>query len=132
VSGARSRLARGRCARAPPRRREPFFPTRARRRRAAGRLFLTAHAPPRSIKQLAKLLAAEAPACIKEVKIADFNGRKLAIDASMAIYQFLVRARRPARPRARGRARAAPPSSPPPPPRSPSAPPPRAAAPPRS
>jgi len=46
----------------------------------------------RSIKQLAKLLAAEAPACMKERSMAEFNGRKLAIDVSMAIYQFLVRA----------------------------------------
>ena len=54
-----------------------------------------AHLQPtaRSIKGLFKLLQESVPGCIKERTIGDYNGRKLAIDASMAIYQFLVRAR---------------------------------------
>ena len=43
-----------------------------------------------SIKQLTKLLSEFAPASVKEQTLADLNGRKIAIDASMAIYQFLV------------------------------------------
>ena len=52
------------------------------------------HSPSRSsIKQLTKLIGAYAPDAIKTQEMAAYNGRKLAIDASMAIYQFLVRAR---------------------------------------
>lgn len=39
---------------------------------------------------LAKLLADSAPQCSKEQKFEDYFGRKIAIDASMHIYQFLV------------------------------------------
>lgn len=35
--------------------------------------------------------ADEAPAAVREQELADFTGRKVALDASMAIYQFLVR-----------------------------------------
>lgn len=45
------------------------------------------------IKNLAKLLSDEAPASIKEVPLSSLQGRKLAIDASMAIYQFLIAVR---------------------------------------
>jgi hypothetical protein len=49
--------------------------------------------PARSIKQLSKLIGENAAAAIKEQAMGDFNGRKVAIDASMAIYQFLVAVR---------------------------------------
>lgn len=39
---------------------------------------------------LAKLLADHAPGCSKPQKFEDYFGRKIAIDASMHIYQFLV------------------------------------------
>jgi len=42
------------------------------------------------IKGLAKLLSDEAPESIKEVPLSSLHGRKIAIDASMAIYQFLI------------------------------------------
>eukprot|EP00956_Cyclotella_meneghiniana_P031535 scaffold83104_cov59-Cyclotella_meneghiniana.AAC.1 len=45
------------------------------------------------IKNLAKLLSDEAPASIKDVPLSSLQGRKLAIDASMAIYQFLIAVR---------------------------------------
>jgi len=45
------------------------------------------------IKGLAKLLADEAPDCIREVEFKSLHGRKIAIDASMAIYQFLIAVR---------------------------------------
>lgn len=45
------------------------------------------------IKGLAKLLSDEAPECIKEVSLSSLHGRKIAIDASMAIYQFLIAVR---------------------------------------
>jgi len=45
------------------------------------------------IKQLTKLLNEYAPAACKEQSLGDYNGRKIAIDASMAIYQFLVAVR---------------------------------------
>mmetsp|Transcript_19185 Transcript_19185/g.55834 ORF Transcript_19185/g.55834 Transcript_19185/m.55834 type:complete len:455 (-) Transcript_19185:211-1575(-) len=45
------------------------------------------------IKGLAKLLSDEAPECIKEVPLSSLQGRKVAIDASMAIYQFLIAVR---------------------------------------
>lgn len=45
------------------------------------------------IKQLAKLLSDEAPECIKELPLSNLHGRKIAIDASMSIYQFLIAVR---------------------------------------
>eukprot|EP00252_Welwitschia_mirabilis_P015842 TRINITY_DN35224_c0_g1_i1.p1 TRINITY_DN35224_c0_g1~~TRINITY_DN35224_c0_g1_i1.p1 ORF type:complete len:395 (-),score=81.55 TRINITY_DN35224_c0_g1_i1:82-1266(-) len=42
------------------------------------------------IKGLTKLLADNAPACMKEQKFESYFGRKIAIDASMSIYQFLI------------------------------------------
>jgi len=45
------------------------------------------------IKGLAKLLSDEAPDCIREVEFKSLHGRKIAIDASMAIYQFLIAVR---------------------------------------
>eukprot|EP00592_Proboscia_alata_P004191 CAMPEP_0194371126 /NCGR_PEP_ID=MMETSP0174-20130528/19500_1 /TAXON_ID=216777 /ORGANISM="Proboscia alata, Strain PI-D3" /LENGTH=440 /DNA_ID=CAMNT_0039148989 /DNA_START=59 /DNA_END=1381 /DNA_ORIENTATION=- len=45
------------------------------------------------IKGLAKLLADEAPGCVKEVPLSSLQSRKIAIDASMAIYQFLIAVR---------------------------------------
>jgi flap endonuclease-1 len=36
------------------------------------------------------LLQDEAPGCIKETEIKNYTGRKVAIDASMALYQFLI------------------------------------------
>jgi flap endonuclease-1 len=45
------------------------------------------------IKGLAKLLSDEAPDCIREVPLSELHGRKIAIDASMAIYQFLIAVR---------------------------------------
>ncbi|KAG6531809.1 hypothetical protein ZIOFF_005635 [Zingiber officinale] len=43
------------------------------------------------IKGLTKLLADHAPKAIKEQKFENYFGQKIAIDASMSIYQFLVR-----------------------------------------
>ena len=45
------------------------------------------------IKGLTKLLHEEAPRCFKEQAIDSLFGRKIAIDASMAIYQFLIAVR---------------------------------------
>mmetsp|Transcript_7255 Transcript_7255/g.14333 ORF Transcript_7255/g.14333 Transcript_7255/m.14333 type:complete len:446 (-) Transcript_7255:146-1483(-) len=45
------------------------------------------------IKGLAKLLSDEAPECMKEVPLSSLQGRRIAIDASMAIYQFLIAVR---------------------------------------
>ncbi|KAL7522061.1 hypothetical protein ACHAWX_006744 [Stephanocyclus meneghinianus] len=45
------------------------------------------------IKNLAKLLSDESPASLREVPLSSLQGRKLAIDASMAIYQFLIAVR---------------------------------------
>lgn len=42
-------------------------------------------------KGLTKLLADNAPKAMKEQKFESYFGRKVAIDASMSIYQFLVR-----------------------------------------
>ncbi|EKU22850.1 flap endonuclease-1 [Nannochloropsis gaditana CCMP526] len=42
------------------------------------------------IKGLTKLIADEAPEAIKEHKVEHYNGRTVAVDASMAIYQFLI------------------------------------------
>ncbi|XP_040952683.1 ubiquitin carboxyl-terminal hydrolase 14 isoform X2 [Gossypium hirsutum] len=41
-------------------------------------------------KGLTKLLADNAPKAMKEQKLESYFGRKIAIDASMSIYQFLV------------------------------------------
>lgn len=43
------------------------------------------------ISGLARLLSDEAPESMKEVDLDSLTGRKVAIDASMAMYQFLVR-----------------------------------------
>jgi len=45
------------------------------------------------IKGLAKLLSDEAPDSIREVPLSSLQGRRIAIDASMAIYQFLIAVR---------------------------------------
>eukprot|EP00912_Choanoflagellata_sp_UC4_P002019 UC4_evm9s1290 len=45
------------------------------------------------IKGLAKLIAERAPACMRENEMKNYFGRKVAIDASMSIYQFLVAVR---------------------------------------
>jgi len=45
------------------------------------------------IKGLAKLLSDEAPDSVKLVPLKSLHGRKVAIDASMAIYQFLIAVR---------------------------------------
>ncbi|KAL7565558.1 hypothetical protein ACA910_003830 [Epithemia clementina (nom. ined.)] len=45
------------------------------------------------IKGLAKLLSDEAPDSIRDVELKSLQGRKIAIDASMAIYQFLIAVR---------------------------------------
>ncbi|BDA49648.1 Flap endonuclease 1 [Coccomyxa sp. Obi] len=42
------------------------------------------------IKNLTKLLGDHAPGCCKEQKVENYFGRKVAVDASMHIYQFLV------------------------------------------
>lgn len=43
------------------------------------------------IKQLTKLIADNAPEAISYKKIESLSGRRIAIDASMSIYQFMVR-----------------------------------------
>ncbi|GFR74409.1 flap endonuclease 1, partial [Elysia marginata] len=45
------------------------------------------------IQGLTKLLGDHAPASMKEGDIKNFFGRKVAIDASMSIYQFLIAVR---------------------------------------
>lgn len=45
------------------------------------------------IHSLAKLIADQAPGSVKEGEIANYFGRKIAIDASMSIYQFLIAVR---------------------------------------
>jgi len=45
------------------------------------------------IKGLAKLIADVCPECIKEDKAANYFGRKIALDASMSLYSFLVAVR---------------------------------------
>ncbi|KAI6684495.1 hypothetical protein NL676_030408 [Syzygium grande] len=42
------------------------------------------------IKGLTKLLADNAPKAMKEEKLESYFGRRIAVDASMSIYQFLV------------------------------------------
>ena len=46
------------------------------------------------LQNLTKLLGDHAPGCCREQKIDNYFGRKIAIDASMHIYQFLVRLQR--------------------------------------
>ena len=43
-----------------------------------------------SLQNLTKLLGDHAPGCCREQKIDNYFGRRIAIDASMHIYQFLV------------------------------------------
>ncbi|SHO77787.1 5' to 3' exonuclease, 5' flap endonuclease [Malassezia sympodialis ATCC 42132] len=45
------------------------------------------------IKGLTSLLSDEAPSCIKQLDIKTLFGRKVAIDASMSLYQFLIAVR---------------------------------------
>lgn len=45
------------------------------------------------IKGLAKLLSDEAPDCLREVELKSLQGRKLGVDASMQIYQFMIAVR---------------------------------------
>jgi flap endonuclease-1 len=45
------------------------------------------------IHGLTKLLGDECPDCIKEFELDGLTGRKVAIDASMAMYQFLIAVR---------------------------------------
>eukprot|EP00041_Stephanoeca_diplocostata_P023220 m.565983 g.565983 ORF g.565983 m.565983 type:complete len:264 (+) comp22246_c0_seq9:94-885(+) len=45
------------------------------------------------IKQLSKVIGDHAPGAIKEGEIKNYFGRKVAIDASMSIYQFLIAVR---------------------------------------
>ena len=45
------------------------------------------------IKDLSKLIADAAPMAIKENEIKNYFGRKVAIDASMSLYQFLIAVR---------------------------------------
>jgi len=45
------------------------------------------------IHNLAKLIADQAPGAIKEGEMKNYFGRKIAIDASMSIYQFLIAVR---------------------------------------
>lgn len=45
------------------------------------------------IKGLSQLLADHAPGCMKENEIKNYFGRKVAVDASMCIYQFLIAVR---------------------------------------
>lgn len=47
------------------------------------------------IQGLTKLIGDHAPAAIKESEIKNFFGRKIAIDASMSLYQFLIAVMRP-------------------------------------
>ncbi|GBN16963.1 Flap endonuclease 1 [Araneus ventricosus] len=48
------------------------------------------------IQGLAKLIADNAPSSVKENEIKNFFGRKIAVDASMSIYQFLIAVRQEA------------------------------------
>lgn len=45
------------------------------------------------ITNLSKVLADHAPDCVKETEFKNYFGRKIAIDASMSIYQFLIQVR---------------------------------------
>ena len=46
--------------------------------------------PHYELQGLAKLLADQAPACVREQKFDSFFGRRIAVDASQHIYSFLV------------------------------------------
>lgn len=61
----------------------------------------TAAAPPTPAapQGLTKLLGDAAPGCMKEQKFENYFGRKIAVDASMHIYAFLVRAAGATQPR---------------------------------
>ena len=58
-------------------------------------LRLTASRPLFMLQGLAKLLADNAPQSFKESKFENYFGRKIAVDASMHMYQFLVISFRP-------------------------------------
>lgn len=45
------------------------------------------------IKGLSKLLGLEAPNCLREQEMKNYFGRKIAIDASMVLYQFMIAVR---------------------------------------
>lgn len=45
------------------------------------------------ILNLSKLIADAAPFAMKDMEIKNFFGRKVAIDASMSLYQFLIAVR---------------------------------------
>jgi flap endonuclease-1 len=45
------------------------------------------------IHGLSKVIADHAPSAIKENEMKNFFGRKIAVDASMCIYQFLIAVR---------------------------------------
>jgi len=45
------------------------------------------------IKGLSKLLSEKSPGCLREQKMDNYFGRKIAIDASMTLYQFLIAVR---------------------------------------
>jgi flap endonuclease-1 len=45
------------------------------------------------IKNLSQVIGDEAPDAIKENTIKNFEGRRIAIDASMTMYQFLIAVR---------------------------------------
>lgn len=45
------------------------------------------------IRQLSKVIADQAPKAMAERQIKEYFGRKVAIDASMCIYQFLIAVR---------------------------------------
>jgi hypothetical protein len=47
------------------------------------------------LQGLSKLIGDNAPAAVKAQKFENFFGRKLAVDASMCMYQFLVRSHNP-------------------------------------
>jgi hypothetical protein len=49
---------------------------------------------PNSSQGLTRLLADNAPEAMKEQKFENYFGRKIAVDASMHIYSFLVRGQR--------------------------------------
>lgn len=57
------------------------------------------------IKGLTKLISDNASHAIRESELRSYNGRRVAIDASMAIYQFLVRRRAAHAPRPTSRSR---------------------------
>lgn len=45
------------------------------------------------IQGLMKLISEEAPLAVKEMDMEELTGRRIAIDASMAMYQFLIAVR---------------------------------------